>query len=338
VSTRRGAVRAGRLRGERVLDLSVDHRLLDSAAEVLGLGELQPEGVGGHGAAFQGEHLTDFGRLVLAVEHDLHGDLHATLRRFSVSPARARLTARRSKRSRPSSGSRAASSSRRPAGVGEVLVEQRLEHRGRAEDRAEHEVRLGVLGERPGPAAARRRAGPPAAGAAPVDPAGLGGPDLFQPQVEPPAGGEVVVVDEPLGRPQTQVGEVDPVGVIAAADAAGVADAVLGPVDHEPVQVLTVPAEGDLQPGGHVGDAGVAGDEQPPPDQRAAPVQHDAQLEDARRSDRGGWHAVILATPAGSGRAAVNSRFTATSATLAAPATRVPGRAARPDSLMFTAN
>src|SRR5664280_3891526 len=50
-------------------------------------------------------------------------------------------------------------------------------------------------------------------------------------------------------RPQTQVGEVDPVGVIAAADAAGVADAVLGPVDHEPVQMLTVPAEGDLQPG-----------------------------------------------------------------------------------------
>ena len=46
-----------------------------------------PKGVGGHGAAFQGEHLTDFGRLVVAVEHDLHGDLHATLLCFSVSPA-----------------------------------------------------------------------------------------------------------------------------------------------------------------------------------------------------------------------------------------------------------
>jgi hypothetical protein len=86
VSTRRGAVRAGRLRGEGVLDLRVHHRLLDSAAEVLGLGELQPQGVGGHGAAFQGEHLTDFGRLVLAVEHDLHGDLHATLRHPTHQP------------------------------------------------------------------------------------------------------------------------------------------------------------------------------------------------------------------------------------------------------------
>src|SRR5674536_288071 len=86
----------------------------------------------------------------------------------------------------------------------------------------------GVLGERPGPAAALRRAGAPAAGAAWVNPAGLGGQDLLQPQVQPPAGGEVVVVDEPFGRPQTQVGEVDPVGVVAEADAAGVADAVLG--------------------------------------------------------------------------------------------------------------
>jgi len=66
-------------------------------------------------------------------------------------------------------------------------------------------------------------------------------------------------------------------------------------VDHEPVQVLTVPAEGDLQPGGHVGDAGVAGDEQPPPDLRADPLQHHAQLVDARRPDRGVGIAVIAA-------------------------------------------
>ena len=48
-------------------------------------------------------------------------------------------------------------------------------------------------------------------------------------------------------------------GVVAEAAAAGVADAVLDAVDHEPVQVLTVPAESDLQHGVHVGDAGVAG-------------------------------------------------------------------------------
>ena len=56
-------MRAGRLRREGALDLSVDHRLLDSAEEVLGLAEPQPQGVGGHGAAFQDEHLTDFRRL-----------------------------------------------------------------------------------------------------------------------------------------------------------------------------------------------------------------------------------------------------------------------------------
>ena len=54
------------------------------------------------------------------------------------------------------------------------------------------------------------RAGPAATTAARGNPAGRGGQDLLQTQVEPPAVGEVVVIDEPLGRPQTQLGDVYP--------------------------------------------------------------------------------------------------------------------------------
>jgi len=51
-------------------------------------------------------------------------------------------------------------------------------------------------------------------------------------------------------------------------------------VDDEPVQVLTAPPERGLQHDVQVGDRGVASDEQPPPDQRADPVQHHPQLVD----------------------------------------------------------
>ena len=49
-------------------------------------------------------------------------------------------------------------------------------------------------------------------------------------------------------------------GIVAEADPADVADAVLHAVDDEPVQVLTAPAERDLQHRVQVGDRGVGGD------------------------------------------------------------------------------
>lgn len=48
---------------------------------------------------------------------------------------------------------------------------------------------------------------------------------------------------------------------------ADVSDAVLGAVNDEPVQVLAVPAEGDLQHRVRVGDRDVGGNEQSSPDQ-----------------------------------------------------------------------
>jgi len=58
------------------------------------------------------------------------------------------------------------------------------------------------------------------------------GHDLLDPQVQPPAVGEVVVVDEPFTLAQPQRGERDLVGVIPEPDAAGVGDAVLDAVDR----------------------------------------------------------------------------------------------------------
>ena len=52
--------------------------------------------------------------------------------------------------------------------------------------------------------------------------------------------------------------------------------------DDEAVQVLVAPAEHGLQDGVQVGDGGAGGHEQPPPDQRADPGEHHAQLVDGR--------------------------------------------------------
>ena len=69
--------------GDRRLGLRLDQCLLDRAEQVLGLGQVQAERVRGQDAALQAEHLADHGRarLVVVLEHDLHGDFHAALPR-----------------------------------------------------------------------------------------------------------------------------------------------------------------------------------------------------------------------------------------------------------------
>jgi len=47
---------------------------------------------------------------------------------------------------------------------------------------------------------------------------------LLETQVQSPAVGEVVDVDEPFGRPSSHVGEADQVGIVAEADTADAAD------------------------------------------------------------------------------------------------------------------
>jgi hypothetical protein len=65
-----------------------------------------------------------------------------------------------------------------------------------------------------------------------------------------------------------------------------VGHAVLPAVDDEAVQVLVAPARGDLERGVEIGDAAVAADKKPAPDQRADATQHHAELVDEATS---GW-------------------------------------------------
>jgi hypothetical protein len=65
-----------------------------------------------------------------------------------------------------------------------------------------------------------------------------------------------------------------------------VGHAVLPAVDDKAVQVLVAPAQGELEGGVEVGDAAVAADKEPAPDQRADATQHDAELVDEGTS---GW-------------------------------------------------
>ena len=59
-------------------------------------------------------------------------------------------------------------------------------------------------------------------------------------EVESPAVGDIVVVDEPLANPE--VGHSDLPRVVAETRSAAIGDAVLDTVDHETVQVRIGPA------------------------------------------------------------------------------------------------
>ena len=113
VTVRDSAVRARSRRGQRGGDLMLDERVLHPGEQVFGLFQLQAKGFRREGAALHGERLTHHGLgVVVGVQHDLHGDLHAAPAPVADSAARAPFTVRRSNRSTPSSGRRAASSSR----------------------------------------------------------------------------------------------------------------------------------------------------------------------------------------------------------------------------------
>ena len=93
-----------------------------------------------------------------------------------------------------------------------LVVQQHAQDLGRPAGRGQDVMGLGVFEEGMYPAAVLRRTGTAATGAARVDPAGIHDQDLLQTQVQAPAVGEVVVVDEPFGRPQIQLGDMNLVG------------------------------------------------------------------------------------------------------------------------------
>src|SRR5712692_1353910 len=101
-----------------------------------------------------------------------------------------------------------------------VGIEQLADDLARAHDRAEHQMRLGLLQELPRPGPVLRRAGAAPAGAARIGPARWGAGDLLDAQVYPPGSGKVVLVGEPLALAQAQAGEANLAGVITEARAA----------------------------------------------------------------------------------------------------------------------
>src|SRR5690349_23163984 len=77
---------------------------------------------------------------------------------------------------------------------------------------------------------------------------------------------------------QTKAGKQHPSGIVPEADAAQARNPVGRAMDQETVQVVVAPTEGMLKDCMEFGQAGVAGDEQSPPHQRADAAQHDAKL------------------------------------------------------------
>ena len=75
----------------------------------------------------------------------------------------------------------------------EVLVEQQAQDLGHPDGRGPNVMGLGLFKEGPHPAAVFGWTGPPSAGAARVNPAGIEGPDLLNTQIESPAVDEVGV-------------------------------------------------------------------------------------------------------------------------------------------------
>src|SRR5262245_55033991 len=62
-------------------------------------------------------------------------------------------------------------------------------------------------------------------------------PDLLNADLVPPGDVEVVLIEEALAAPQTEIGQADLIGIVGKADPAEVGDAVVLAVDDELVEV-----------------------------------------------------------------------------------------------------
>jgi hypothetical protein len=103
-------------------------------------------------------------------------------------------------------------------------------------------------------------------------------PGKLQPKVQLPIGCEVVFIAEAFAGMQTETGKRPPSGIFPEGNAAQVRDPIGRAMDPEAVQVFVAPSEGTLKDCMEFGEAGVAGEEQSPPHQRAHAAEHDAKL------------------------------------------------------------
>src|SRR5205823_15079179 len=95
--------------------------------------------------------------------------------------------------------------------------------------------------------------------------------DLFQPEVYPPVGGEVIFIAERFPPVEPETGQQHPPRIVIKAEAAQISNPVILAGDPEAMQVLVAPIEASLNVFMELGDAGIAGQEQTPPNQRTDP-------------------------------------------------------------------
>jgi len=136
---------------------------------------------------------------------------------------------------------------------GELVVEELTEDLGRAQTWPRTPGGAGSARGPPTPPP-QPAGGPAPAGAARVALPHLGRHALFDAQVRAPVVGDVVVIGEALGGPQTQIGQGDPVGVGVETRADGVADALLPAGEGEAVPMLPAAPERGLQHRVQLGD------------------------------------------------------------------------------------
>ena len=70
------------------------------------------------------------------------------------------------------------------------------------------------------------------------------------------------MIGEPFRGPQPKIAQPSQPRIVTEAGTTGVGDAVLTSVDDEPVQVVAVPAQRDLQHRVQTGDRRIGGDQQ----------------------------------------------------------------------------
>src|SRR6266498_3672712 len=94
---------------------------------------------------------------------------------------------------------------------------------------------------------------------------------------------EVILVVDALADPKVEISQANLIGIVGKADPAKIGDAVVLAVDDELMEMRVGPAEGDLDDGMQLDDCCSIGHQQAAPDQRANPVEPDAELVDSNR-------------------------------------------------------
>jgi hypothetical protein len=103
----------------------------------------------------------------------------------------------------------------------------------------------------------------------------------FHAELVLPVVSEVIVVEETLIKPETNVCGAHIVRVVMEADASQPGYPILFSVDAELVKVGIRPAHGDLEDVVQIGDSMATADKQTAPDHRTDAQQHDLELIDA---------------------------------------------------------